>query len=129
LNIHIGLISDSKPALLCKHPNTEFVEPFQSDEEGNFVSNTLQYAESRHGDVSEFLKTIHINIPRKESNILLELHTVVLKPREAYIEWMDDNITYSEPIEEDCFYQGQVKGQERSSAALSMCDGLVKFVL
>lgn len=68
---------------------------------------------------------LYVTIPLGDVDFTLELHKHSIHTSERHRKWTSGNITYSQLMVDDCFYQGSVIGQDRSFVAVALCYGLV----
>lgn len=113
-------ISGAQTESVCPDARTEKVEPFLSDSHGN-----IQY----HLHLASHSDSVFITLPRGQRHTILELSRRVIYPDSGTLLWTEGNETYSDELSENCLYQGRVNGHVGSSAAVSLCDGLVGYRL
>ncbi|XP_062607950.1 LOW QUALITY PROTEIN: A disintegrin and metalloproteinase with thrombospondin motifs 3-like [Saccostrea cucullata] len=118
---------------ICLHEQHILVTPFISSVSGKFVSNFSSVSLDNKPSSEGHKRTqnpweLYVTIPLNTGSITLELYKQNIHTSRRHREWTSGNITYSEILEEDCFYQGSVIGQDRSFAAVSLCEGLNGYV-
>lgn len=85
---------------------------------------------------TQILNPLHYEIFINKMKIIFELQkSINLVTKNTIIEYRKGNITNSilrrmnSTAENDCFYQGRIKQHKYSSAALSLCQGMVSILL
>lgn len=119
LPVHL-YVSDGAFKLQCKSKRTEIIFPVIKDGAGHLMPR---------GQDQQFLSRDLIQVTlewrRAKLNVLLYQNEVTSPT--SHSEWTTGNETFAKFMDRLCFYQGYVKGQRSSYAALSTCEGLVSL--